>query len=154
MPADATAMAPCSSMRFLNGGADPQSLPLPNRAPETPAEISIPAGGLSRATYRLAGMPDLSLEGAAISIPAWDTRKIVMALRHTGPASQLAGAADNQVPPQAQAQVEAAQAAAPHPDQLSISTFGTRCPEGLSRSWRDGLHFAMIGPHRVVLFDC
>jgi hypothetical protein len=87
-----------------------------------PAGISILAGGLSRATYRLAGMPDVSLESAAISIPGWDTRKIAMALRHTGPASQLAGAAENEVPPQAQTRAEAAQAAAPHPDQFSIST--------------------------------
>jgi len=144
------------NLRFLNGSADPQSVSLPDRvearieqpgaactlwldrATETAADISIPAGGFARATYRLAGMPDLSLEGAAISIPAWDTRKIAMALRPTGQASQLAGVAGNQVSPQAQARAEAAQAAAPPPADRSwqrIPGQSVRLSADLCRLW-------------------
>lgn len=114
-------------LRLLNGSGDPQAVPLPDRieaqvgqdgasrpiwlerTATTPANPIIPAGGFTRATYRLALATDLSLEGANISVPAWGTRQITLALR---PADQRAQMATNtsaqSAPPNAPAMVNKA----------------------------------------------
>ena len=95
-------------LRLLNGSGDPQAVALPDRieaqvgqdgasrtiwlerTATTPPNLIISAGGFTRATYRLARATDLSLEGAAISVPAWGTRQITLALRPTDQRAQLA----------------------------------------------------------------
>ena len=85
-------------LRLLNDSGDPQGMALPDRIEAqveqsgvsrtawlermatTPPNPIIPPGGFTRATYRLARRTNLSLEGAAISVPAWGTRQITLAL--------------------------------------------------------------------------
>jgi len=176
-------------LRLLNDNGDPQGMALPDRIEArvaqggasrtvwlermatTPPNPIIPPGGFTRATYRLARATDLSLEGAAISVPAWGTRQITLALR---PADQGAQIAANASAPSAAPEME--NKAVPPPSDRSAGNaffanlsayepiyavygpgtdsaariqisfkyqiFGTRRAQGLPLSWRDGLHFA------------
>ncbi|WP_257556192.1 phospholipase A [Sphingobium sp. CFD-2] len=95
-------------LRLLNDSGDPQGMALPDRIEAqveqsgvsrtawlermatTPPNPIIPPGGFTRATYRLARRTNLSLEGAAISVPAWGTRQITLALRPADRGAQIA----------------------------------------------------------------
>ncbi|MCF8710399.1 phospholipase A, partial [Rhizorhapis sp. SPR117] len=173
-------------LRLLNGDRDPQTLSLPDRiearigasgsvrtvwlerAANIPASLTVPPGGFMRARYRLPAPSDLARDGMTLSIPAWSSQKITLALR---PATQEARAMSTSQPPP-----EPKRETAPSPADRSAGNaflanlsayepiyavygpgtnseariqfsfkyqlFGSRRAEGLPRSWRDGLHFA------------
>lgn len=121
-------------LRLLNGGSDRAKLSLPDRvearitaagadrsiwldrATGVPADVTLAPGGFARARYRLRESPGLPLEGAAVSIPAWSTRQITIALRP--PAGAVDVAETTPVPLQ-QAEPQTLPEAAPPPADRS-----------------------------------
>lgn len=176
-------------LRLLNENETPQTTSLPDRiearitasgiartiwlerASTTPADQVITPGGFGRATYRFSGDADAALDGANLSIPAWNARQVTLAIR----SASSAPIAKNEAALPITSAVTAPIAAPPPSDrsagnaflpnlsayepiyavygpgtdteariQISFKyqIFGTRRAEGLPRSWRDGLHFA------------
>lgn len=87
-------------LRLLNGDAATQTIPLPDRIearvarpgtpPRTvqlqrradvPPALVIAAGGFGRAAYRLSDAAGMELDGAMLSIPAWNSRPVTVAIR-------------------------------------------------------------------------
>nr|WP_210766574.1 phospholipase A [Caenibius tardaugens] len=176
-------------LRLLNGCHAPQTASLPDRieariaalgnarviwlerAPGTPADRVIAPGGFGRTTYRIAGDTDEALDGASLSIPAWNTRQIALAVR----SAPIAPIAKDESSFAVTSSVVAPIATPPPSDrsagnaflanlsayepiyavygpgtdadariQISFKyqIFGTRRASSELRSWRDGLHFA------------
>ncbi|TCM33711.1 phospholipase A [Novosphingobium sp. ST904] len=174
-------------LRFLNTAATPATTTLPDRvealigaegrqtsvslerAPGTPAQITVAPGGFGRARYRLPA--DKAPDGALVSIPRWSGQQIALHLAPPPPPSSQAS------PPAQLAQNEPVThpVAAPPSDrsagnafvnnlapyepiyavygpgtnteariQLSFEyrLFGSRHAADLPGSWRDGLHLA------------
>lgn len=176
-------------LRLLNESNEPQPFALPDRvearvehagqtqtlwldrASDLPDTLTIPSGGFLRARYRTTAHLDQALNGADISIPAWNVRPTGIAMRPETVAPQLATTQPTPWEP-----VGEAKTAAPPPSDRSAGNafianlsayepiyavygpgtnseariqfsfkyqlFGRRRAEGLSRSWRDGLYFA------------
>lgn len=176
-------------LRLLNGDEVPQTVSLPDRieaqvaasrmprttwlerAPETPADQVIAPGGFGRATYRFSGEVNEALDGATLSIPAWNAQRVTLAVR-SAPISPIV---KNNISPAAPANASVPVAAPPVSDRsagnsflpnlsayepiyavygpgtdsearlqfsFKYQVFGTRRAEGLPRSWRDGVYFA------------
>ena len=142
------------------------------RAANVPGNIAIPQGGFARAIYILRSPAGWIPDGAAISIPAWNTQQVTMhfdgMVRPAQPASEPLAQASAPEPAQNTAVPSQAVAASgnaflanfsayepiyavygPGTDsdariQLSFKyqIFGTRHADQRLQSWRDGLHFA------------
>lgn len=176
-------------LRLLNGGTEPQSVALPNRiqarveqanaphtiwlsrAATTPANVTVAPSGFVPAAYEITATPETSFDGATISIPAWNSAAVRIALQ---PALEYSQSTQAIARPPVEASSEQS-AATPPSDraagnaflanlsayepiyaaygpgtnseariQISFKyqLFGSRQAEGLPRSWRDGLHFA------------
>ncbi|WIA54841.1 phospholipase A [Sphingobium sp. WTD-1] len=124
-------------VRLLNGGTEPQTVPLPDRieaqltangvrrtlwlerTADMPADLIIPPDGFRRARYRLPDTDELSLDGAVFSIPAWSAQQIAIALR---PAPVTQSALPELAPAQAAASA-APEAARPPSDRSAGNPF-------------------------------
>lgn len=175
-------------LRLLNGTSEEAALALPDkvegvirvggsdhniwleRTVDGSPNLSLAAGSFARARYRIVPPPDLPLDDALLTVPAWGAAQVTIALRPTPEIPRLAqGAAPSEdgsgrtlaAPPSADRAAGNAflgNLSAYEPiyavygpgtnseARLQISfkyqLFGTRRAEGLPRSWRDGLHFA------------
>jgi phospholipase A1/A2 len=166
-------------IRLLNNGATPQAVTLPDRlearlvvsgaprsvwlerADETPATLTLSAGGFTRGRYRLIGME--TLPEALLSVPAWGEQQVALAAAPAQHPAQLAAASPPapMTPPVADRSVgnaflENLSAYEPiyavygpgtNSDariQLSFryQLYGSRAREDRAPSVRDGLYFA------------
>lgn len=126
-------------LRLLNGGADAQSVSLPDRiearveqaddvrtvwlvrTTASPMNITVPPGGFARAAYRLSDPADLTQAGAAISIPAWNTPAVSAALQAAASEPKLARTTVGEPSPDGQA--VAANVAPPPSDRRPGNAF-------------------------------
>lgn len=173
-------------LRLLNGGNVPQTLSLPDRiearigtsasvrtvwierAANIPASLTVPPGGFMRARYRFRAPADLVPDGAVLSIPAWSSQQITVALRNATQVAQAVPAPQAPFIPERKAAPPPADRSAGNAFLVHLSAyepiyavygpgtdseariqisfkyqlFGSRRVDGLPRSWRDGLHFA------------
>lgn len=142
------------------------------RSANTPEEIGIPGAGFYRAIYILRSPSGLDIGGAAISIPSWRTRQVVIEPGNVPQSVPIQGEPINQGSPPEPEQNAIVRSQAnrtsgnafltnlsayepvyivygPGTDseaQIQFSfkyqLFGTRNADRAQQSWRDGLHFA------------
>jgi len=173
-------------LRLLNGDRDPQTVSLPDRiearigaagsvrtvwlerAANVPASLTVPPGGFMRARYCFRAPSDLTLDGATLSIPAWRSQQITVALRSATQVAQAISAPQAPSEPEREAAPPPADRSAGNAFLVNLSAyepiyavygpgtnseariqisfkyqlFGSRRADGLPGSWRDGLHFA------------
>ncbi len=129
-------------IRLLNGDTTVRTLPLPDRiealieragaAPRTvwlqrrvdvPAMSVLQSGGFGRATYRLSAVPATELDGAIVSIPAWNTRPMAVAIRTGDDALATAGATPPVLAPSSPDDARIHQAAPPPTDRSAGNAF-------------------------------